>query len=457
MNSALLELLLNVTVGNLPPGQAVSPSRWTGPSLAIRQVQAILYATLCTALFAAFLMTLEKEWMNQYRRTDARGSVIDRCRERERKIGGVERWWFHIVTQSTPLIQGSLALLFLALSRYLWEVDRMISSVVIGFTSLGFLLYIAMVAVSVLSFDCPFQTPLSLLIRSVVKKVKVRWKIWHITITANPAGLVEGGLAAEAASLHALHRQVFHSPLPLSREKGYRLDARCITRVLRMSTRMDTIRLTMDFVQDVIWDSGINNVPLGWIYRKIISCFDFTLPQSPLLIPALRDIAYLSAKAFTHIQFQQHCIPQRGESGTAGGAWRPDIPHTRLGYPGSRIDPDLGSALLMVDMAFGLKVDIPWDYYRLSPAHHLWVSHLFVYYALHKPLSDEVSVFVTYSLDPDKSPSDAVITDCLYIINIILGTRFRVDDLMRRDKRFGHLVLLNYLGADMWKVLRWTP
>jgi hypothetical protein len=68
----------------------------------------------------------------------------------------------HIVMQSAPLtIQGSLGLLGSALARYLWEVDRMVSSVVIGFTTLGCILYIAMVVVSVFSFDCPFQTPLS--------------------------------------------------------------------------------------------------------------------------------------------------------------------------------------------------------------------------------------------------------------------------------------------------------
>jgi len=111
----------------------------------------------------------------------------------------------------------------------------------------------------------------------------------------------------------------------------------------------------------------------------------------------------------------------------------------------------------MVDMALGLKVDIPWDNYRLSPDHHLWASHLFVYHALHEPLSDEVSIFVKYSLDSNKSPSDAAITDCLYIINIILGARFRVEDLTRRDKRFDHLVLLNHSGADTRKVLKWTP
>ena len=359
--------------------------------------------------------------------------------------------------QSAPvMIQSSLALLGVALSRYLWEVDHTVASVVIGFMTFTVLLFAASVVISVLHFDCPFQTPLSLLIRSIVDKVEVWWKKRHrdIPVATNLADLIGGGLTVGAAQLVGLQQRVLRSSLSLSWEQGYRLDARCITRMFGMSTDMTTIRLTMDFVQDVIWDSRIKNIPLGWIYEKLISCFDFTHSQTPILIAAYRDIAYLSAKAFTHIHFQQQYILQSRGTGPVGGAWRPDTPHPRLGYPGPRVDPDLGSALRMVDMALGTRADILWDRYQLSPAHHLWVSHLFVYHAVREPLSDEVSAFVKYSLDPDKSPSDAVITDCLYIINIILGAHFRIEDLTRRNKRFDHLALLSHSGADMRKVLR---
>ena len=156
MNNTLLELLLNVTAGITPPGQAVSPPRWAGPNLAIRQV--LLYATLCATLFAAFLATLGKQWLRRCRRTETHGSVVDRCRGRERKLNGIESWRFDVVMQFAPLtIQGSLGLLGSALARYLWEVDYMASPVVIGFTLLGSVLYVTMiVAAFVVSFNCPF-------------------------------------------------------------------------------------------------------------------------------------------------------------------------------------------------------------------------------------------------------------------------------------------------------------
>jgi len=359
--------------------------------------------------------------------------------------------------QFAPIaIQGSLALFGTALTRCLWEVDRTVSSVVIGFATVGLILYMAIVAVSVLSFDCPFQTPISLLIRSVVDTVKL-WRRDHPRrTTSDLTTLAKGGLTVGTAPLHGLHRRVYYSSLSLAWERGYRFDARCITRMLVMSTDVDTIRLTMDFVQEVIWDAGIKTVPLGWIYRKLISCFDFTHPHTPILIPTLRDVAYLSAKAFTHIQVQQRCIPENGGSGLTGESWRTDTRHAPLGSLGSSGDHDLDSALLMVDRAFGREVEIPWDEYQMSPAHHLWVSHLFVYYAWRDPRSEEASAFVKYSLHPDKSPGDAVIADCLYIINIMLATPFRIEDITRRDKRLDRHVYVFFCNhhADAGQVDR---
>ena len=441
MNNTLLELLLNATVGNIPPGQALSLPRWTGPDPAIRQVQATLYATLCATLFAAFLATLGKQWISQYRQTDARGSLEDRCKDRERKLNGIDRWKFHLVMQFAPLtIQGSLALLGSALSQYLWGVDRTVSSVVIGFTSLGCIIYIAIVTTSILSFDCPFQTPISTFIHFTIKTVKPWLQKLYRRVTPNHASLAEGGLNVGTAFL-PLQSQVYYLSLSPYWEKGYRHDARCITRMLVMSTDVATIRFTMGFIQDFVWDAGIKSAPLEQIYRKLISCFDWTHPHTPILIPTLQDIAYLSAKAFAHIQVQQHCIPLRRGSGHVGENWRADTRHTPLGSPGSCGDPNLESALLMVDKAFGSKVEIPWNTYRLTPAHRLWVSHLLVYHAWCDPLQvpDDVLVFVKHTLDPDDPPDLAVIANCLYIIDVLLGTSSRVEDFARRDKRFYHL------------------
>jgi hypothetical protein len=134
-------------------------------------------------------------------------------------------------------------------------------------------------------------------------------------------------------------------------------------------------------------------------------------------------------------------------------SWRTDIRHTPLGSPGPSGDPDLESTLLMVDKAFDPSMNIPWDEYQLSSDHHLWASHLSVYYAPGNPLSDDVSPFVEYSLDPKNSPSNAVIANCLYIIDITLGARHQIEDLMRRDKRLDCLTLFYDSGADVYQAI----
>jgi len=354
------------------------------------------------------------------------------------------------------MIQGSLALLAAATSRYLWELDRMVSLVVIGFTILGSVVYVVMMAVSVLSPDCPFQTPFSLLIHSIVDMVHPRRPSNHRE--PDDAVILLGDLTAVTAPIN-LQQRLLHSSLSPSWRKNYKLDARCISRMLTMSTDVGATHVTMDFVQEIVWDAGIKTVPLRWIYRKLISCFDFTHCHTPVLIPALRDVAYLSAKAFAHIQIQQLCTAQGGGAGTADESWRPDKPHKCLGSAWSRGDHDLESALLMVDRTFKYNVRVTWDGYQLSPAHHLWMSHLFVYRAWYDRarVPDDVLGFVKYSLDPDEPPPNAVIADCLYIINIMLGVDFRMDELTRRDKRLDRLALPRDFGTDVSQATRWTP
>ena len=437
MNNTLLELLLNATVGSIPPGQPIAPPRWAGPNPAIRQAQATLYATLCATLFAAFLATLGKQWLNQYSQTDTHGSNEDRCRERERKLSGIDRWRFHTIMQSASLtIQGSLALLGSALSRYLWEVDRAVSSVVIGFTSVGCAVYITIVTVSVLFFDCPFQTPVSSLFRSMIGATKSQPQARSEEGNPDQGEVAGGALSVVGVLFRPLQERLHHS-LRQHYWEGYKHDARCITRMFVISSDMDTIRLTVGFVQEVVWGTTIRNAPLGWIHGKLVSCFDTSLPNAPILIPALRDIAYLSAKAFTRILIQQRYFP---ESNNVDENPLKDIKHTPLAFIESSGDPDLESVLLMVEKEFGCDAVIPWDKYRLSSAHHIWVSHLFVYHAKHKPLSDDVSNFVKHSLNPNKCPG-AVIADCLCIINIILRNLFSVEHLARRDKRLDCLAL----------------
>ena len=171
--AALLRVLIykidNTTFGNNVP---TIPPQWTGPPHTIVQVQALLYASLAASLFSAFLAMLGKQWLNRYMSTDMRGTAIERNQNRQQKLNGIVTWYFDYVMESLPMmLQASLLLLGCALSRYLWEIDTTVGSVMLGVTSFGVLFYLFIVIAGSASASCPYQTPGSRILRSAVSTV----------------------------------------------------------------------------------------------------------------------------------------------------------------------------------------------------------------------------------------------------------------------------------------------
>jgi len=128
----------------------------------------MLYASLATSLFSAFLAMLGKQWLNRYALTDMRGTAVERSQDRQRKLGGIIAWYFDHVMESLPLmLQFALLLLGCALSRYLWGISETIAWVVIGVTALGVILYIYFVIAGTASASCPYQTPWARILRHI--------------------------------------------------------------------------------------------------------------------------------------------------------------------------------------------------------------------------------------------------------------------------------------------------
>ena len=462
MNNTLLEMFLNATTGNLPAASAAPVPRWPGPDPVIVQAQCILYATLCATLLASFLAMLGKQWLNRYRRNETRGSAADRSRVRERKLSGIETWKFHVVMESLPLIlQCALVLLGFALSRYLWQVNRSVSSVVIGFTSFGFLFYLLIMTASIFSFDCPFQTPFSLLIRFVIGLASPYWQNFrqafgpkrqpsqpgtlgarpNLQLSMNTVGRGHG-LEANIVTLTCMAPAAIQFPwavTPLfsycTGDEGDRLDARCISRMFVTSTDVDVITSIMDFIPEIIWHDGIKNVPLIRIYDVLMDCFDRS-GSGPVIIPRLRDVAYLSARAFVHIGLQRRCITQHEEHKLE--SWkRLCANHPLLSPAGYSTDPDLRAVLFMVDMTLGYDNKIPWERTRITPPLRTWMSHVFLYRAWHEDQLSEVVMDFVEDSSSLELPGDIVITDCLLAIGLMIGIPLHVNDITVRDKRLG--------------------
>ncbi|OJA18514.1 hypothetical protein AZE42_12141 [Rhizopogon vesiculosus] len=125
--------------------------------------QTLAYASLSFSLLAAFGAVLGKQWLRFYKlERCGRGSLVERGKNRQQKLEGLEAWHFDAVLQMFPvLLQISLLLFGISLSSCVWTQQQTITAIVIATTVFGCLFYAFTLFASLLSPLCPFQTPAS--------------------------------------------------------------------------------------------------------------------------------------------------------------------------------------------------------------------------------------------------------------------------------------------------------
>ncbi|KAF7336340.1 hypothetical protein MVEN_02182500 [Mycena venus] len=156
----------------LPPG--VVTSQPTAPPVLVVVAQSLLYFSLFTTLLVALLAVLGKQWLFHYNSVVERGTIAERGIERQRKFDGMRRFRFDLVMQVFPLLlQFSLLLFAIALSFYLWAIHHVVAAIPVMLTGLGSTLYGVMFIAAVVSSDSPFQTSLSVRLRSFLDQLSV--------------------------------------------------------------------------------------------------------------------------------------------------------------------------------------------------------------------------------------------------------------------------------------------
>ena len=275
-----MRILIHTMNNSLFPDADPSAITWTGPPPEIVTVQCLLYASLATSLFAAFLAMLGKQWVNRYLRNHG-GSAADKSRDRQRKLDGFEKWYFYLAIEGLPLIlQLALLLLGCALSRYLWTTSRTVAGVVIAFTVSGITSYLFFTLAATLYYNCPYQTPLSILTRAAIRYLtrsdaafarSVRLAIASLPSTNNlrrnlkhlrsgVRGALESFRCIPAVVQDAEHipvAAIVVSPTRIFEAilidwEDCEADARCISWVLHSTTDPDVILSTVRFAADTI-------------------------------------------------------------------------------------------------------------------------------------------------------------------------------------------------------------
>ena len=464
MNHTLLRIVASAALGNIPTGPDAALPEWKGPDSTIIHVQAILYSSLSASLLAAFVAMLGKQWLNRYASVE-HGSVIDRGRQRMRKMDGMVTWRFGLVMECLPLmLQAALLLLGYALSNYLFFVNKAIASVIMGFTTFGLLFYLLVVSAATLSYNCPFQTPLSLLLRFLIRfdnkhkryikrfkgwcrhifsQIKKRWRrpksrgLRGLRLLGTPT-LSNSGDYIELGDTSLSNQP----PLIFDKKTNWDdhvLDLNSITWMFEMSTDMDVATAIAGFIPEIAWHSDTQAIPLERLYNTVLKCFDRSSGH-PILKPAFRDKAYLCAKALLHMGVQCKCINDKSEDTTFKSI---SSQHQTIGSKSYKGDLDLESTLNMIDCVFGDSKPRYWQHQQnlsFTLPHYTWMAHILLYRAWDilgkgKPLPDDVKGFILHSLQLKPPPPSPILADCLFIAGLALGTKLHLDDLLVVDKR----------------------
>ncbi|KAF8556482.1 hypothetical protein OG21DRAFT_613841 [Imleria badia] len=167
--NALLMMLVNADNNSALSNQALGIPVWNGPSSAVVCSQVLGYAALSASLLAALGAVLGKQWLSGFTRLRS-GPLQERGRIRQQKLDGLKRWRFQVFMGALPaLIQLALLLFSIALSIKLWELNHGVGTMVIVATALGVLFYLFITLASLLSPTCPFHTPVSSTIHTVMR------------------------------------------------------------------------------------------------------------------------------------------------------------------------------------------------------------------------------------------------------------------------------------------------
>ena len=182
-------------------------------------------------------------------------------------------------------------------------------------------------------------------------------------------------------------------------------------------------------------------VDLWFGHDTVLECFDRS-SGSPVVIPKLRNKAYLSAKALLHLAIQRKCIGDESDKAVFKSI---SSRHPIMGSKHYEGDSDLESTLCIIDRVLGDSQPIHWQNFSFSVQHHAWMGHILLYRAWdvvrkHKPLPDDIKEFVLHSLRLEPPPPAPIVAGCLLIIGLLLGIKLHIDDLLVVDERYVEFV-----------------
>ena len=437
---------------------------------------------------------LDKQWLNRYASTDMRGTAIERSQDRQRKLDGIITWYFDYVMESLPLmLQVSLLLLGCALTRYLWEINITVTSVILGVTSFGVIFYISIVVAGTASESCPYQTPGARILRHIfhhifryIRSVSTKFSIfiqnswcrrmaigwwlslgrpWHSMVNFTnsviyPPLIFLGVIAdtytigrAMAQSLvvfcRTVYRHIINTFLPQTHgldQETITLDLRCISWMLQTSLEKAVHLSTLNHLATITTLTSFDPTLVAGCFDAFVSCIKVGDNKSDVVImQGFEQLATASALSFFNTV--SHLFAMGSTSSVLEDVHQRYLRvfPAQADFHGHRFYHAVNATHCLFVRSRDRR-SFQWSDYEPSAHEHAIVAHNLVNAAWFKYQRTQqgkvprwILRFALHSLSLDPLPPVPVVADCLLIIAIDLGCDLSNTRNMALNERCVHV------------------
>ena len=398
-----------------------------------------MYCTLVASLLTAALAIFAKRSLKRCAIMDFSVSDLDHGRYRAPSVfhRSVPRIFEFFVEGLSLVLQAALLAVSCVLANHLWTQDQWAASLTVAGAEILCIALITSATIGPFLFGSSdgavtkgIRKPLLQALVSTKPNVKNFKR--RVIPKKQPSALVADGSPEKVEVISPDDVPLIFERQPID-WSGFISDSLCIAWMFDRSPDSEDAMVILDFTTEVVWHSGVCEVPLVNIFENFDKCFDYS-KGNPTLIPRLRDRAYKAGRALVHLGIQRKCIGEEKGDPLEG------LRGIRGSYSSHSYDCDMDSILNIVDRLFGTSQTIDWTKFAFSEPHERWLSHIFLYRAWDhlcyaSKLPEDVEAFVTYAFSTEGT-HPTVIADCLFIVSLLIGLPLHVDDLAVDDKRY---------------------
>ena len=474
--NVLLMILINKIDNGTFPGQIDSLPVGVGLNATQIWIQTLAHASLATSLLAAFGAVLVKQWLGHFKTTRFGGGALpERCKRRQLKLDGLKRWHFSTIVSLLPIfLQLSLLFFGIALSANIWTQEHTVASVIIATTAFGVFFYFFTVVASMTSVDCPFQTPVSVVLhripgvlerisQSAIALGDVVQKKWekrpkfslNRLLSSGRARLENGQQTVTKTITGILSTLGCHRRLPVGDPElaagvtdtasssedseedanseqlnlGYRnssvdlAEVHAVEWILQKSTDTDIITAAARMVPEIEWPEEVSDV-LIQLDRHLYASFD----PARQLPPLAQERAVACVKAMYHFYVERK-LDTPFFIGDGGDIFSEEDHYLY------QMHGDQGFLPIACAVDDPIKLDIA----SLTIPDRTWMAHIFTY-RLHdkkiRPMSVPFLLDFIRSCLSEPTPPSRLVADCLLMAGMLMGLRVDRQDLSRLDKRY---------------------